>query len=98
MRTGDSVNLYSGGERQSATVAEISGAGESRKKILTLAVGSGDKAVKYADVKHREDAEEGEPFWTLKGDSVQRELREATAEPEVIEEPAEAAETPKRRK
>lgn len=87
MQPGSKVKFVDkGGEEHAATVAEITGTGDSLYKIVSLVYGSGDKAKLVEGVIHENDADskdDGEavpPYWREVGAA----RREVQAEPEPV--------------
>jgi hypothetical protein len=91
MKIGQKVNLYSPkGERQTAVIADIVGAGESLNKELNLVVDD----VVYEKVPHYDDSTIEEAFWMEKGDRLPKGWDEPARE--VVEEAVKTA--PKKKK
>lgn len=66
MKVGQVVN-YHNPERVDATIVEIDGVGPSTAKTLKLLYNHKGANRVVEEVPHAGDAEEGAPYWTLKG-------------------------------
>lgn len=80
MKRGQTIRYVKDGKAQTATVEEITGAGKSNYKILTVRVG--DET--FEDVPYELDAAEGQSYWLLSGERVKKmEDQDQEAEPTV---------------
>lgn len=70
MKVGQEVAYIDGkGGRRIATVSAITGAGKSLNKELNLSYRDAGEDVLAEEVPHGLDAEEGQGYWVLKGES-----------------------------
>lgn len=82
MREGQTdIRLYDPDRLHMATVLEITGAGLSLNKILRLQYKGEDGLEVVENVKHERDANDGEPYWMLKGEKRTR-TKDEPEEPE----------------